>query len=127
MHEAQNHRSLPPFAIALPPWNSVLNLAECYLRYCDSQPLPLFHCDSFCSTFKDRDLEIIYSVLALASRYSSEPLIQQTALRDRLRYAQAAHQLVMNRILEGLVELSTMQTLCILSIVELNGLPLQST
>ncbi|KAH8890453.1 hypothetical protein GQ53DRAFT_721685 [Thozetella sp. PMI_491] len=103
---------------ALPPWEVMLILADDYLRYCDCQPLPVFYRETFCSTFPDRDPEVVYSVLALTMRYSDNPWARRNAARDCVKYRQAAHQIVLSRVLEGRVELSTIQALCLLSLIE---------
>ncbi|QQK39575.1 c6 zinc finger domain containing protein [Penicillium digitatum] len=51
-------------------------------------------------------------------RYSDDIWMRCNAVRESARYSQAAHQLVMNRITEGRVELSTLQALCLLSLTE---------
>lgn len=97
----------------------MLSAAELYLLYCDSQPLPLFHRDSFLGTLDSRDPEVIYAMMALSIRFS-ENLYRDTRELMRLvnSYAEVARSLVMNRISEGPVELSTLQCLCLLSLVD---------
>lgn len=103
----------------LPAWDQVLSAAELYLLYCDSQPLPLFHRDSFLGTLDSRDPEVIYAMMALSIRFS-ENLYRGTRELMRLvnSYAEVARSLVMTRISEGPVELSTLQCLCLLSLVD---------
>ncbi|KAJ9216558.1 transcriptional regulator family: Fungal Specific TF [Paecilomyces variotii] len=95
------------------------SLGELYLLYCDCQPLPLFHRASFMRTLGSRDPEVIYAILALTIRFSDETF---SADRDfstlANKYAEMARTLVMERVSEGPVELSTLQCLCLLSLVD---------
>ncbi|KAH8704171.1 putative C6 transcription factor [Talaromyces proteolyticus] len=104
----------------IPSWDRVLDIARSYLVYCDCQPLPLFHRQTFLRTLDERDPEIIYSILALALRYFSNPPLNDfddipTAAAS---YTEAARGLVTRRVLGGPVEISTLQSLCLLSIIE---------
>ncbi|OGE51462.1 hypothetical protein PENARI_c013G07522 [Penicillium arizonense] len=110
--------SRPSSSITLPPWEEILPIAELYLQYCESQPLPLFHRDSFLRTLQTRDSEIIFAMLALASRFScSHPnRTEPTSLVNG--YAEVSRGLIMKRVSEGPVELSTLQCLCLLSLVD---------
>lgn len=103
----------------LPSWEQVLSIAELYLLYCDSQPLPLFHKDSFLRTLEGRDPEVIYAMMALSVRFA-EDLYRDTNELVKLvnGYAEVARSLVMKRISEGPLELSTLQCLCLLSLVD---------
>ncbi|KAI9931235.1 hypothetical protein MW887_010897 [Aspergillus wentii] len=112
-----------PFALnsptPLPPWEKVQSIAELYLIYCDSQPLPLFHRDSFLGTLGSRDPEIIYAILALSIRFSDYSYRDTADLVNTVNgYAEVARGLVTRRISEGPVELSTLQCLCLLSLVD---------
>lgn len=103
----------------LPIWEKVVAIAELYLLYCDCQPLPLFHRGSFISSLERRDPEIIYAMLALSIRFDEESSQDNESLADLVNgYAEAARTLVIRRVLEGPVELSTLQCLCLLSLVD---------
>lgn len=103
----------------LPPWNTVLSIAELYLLYCESQPLPLFHRTTFVRTLGGRDPEITYAVLALSVRFSEDLYTNDDELVDMVNsYAEVARGLVTKRVWEGPVELSTLQSLCLLSLVD---------
>lgn len=103
----------------LPPWNTVLSIAELYLLYCESQPLPLFHRATFVRTLGGRDPEIIYAVLATSVRFSEGLYANDDELVDIVNsYAEVARGLVTKRVWEGPVELSTLQSLCLLSLVD---------
>ncbi|KAB8211736.1 hypothetical protein BDV34DRAFT_185163 [Aspergillus parasiticus] len=103
----------------LPTWENVLAIAELYMLYCDSQPLPLFHRDSFLSSLGNRDPEVIYAILALSVRFSEDQYRDANDLAARTSgYTEVARSLVMRRVSEGPVELSTLQCLCLLSLVD---------
>lgn len=110
--------SMPSSSITLPPWEEIIPIAELYLQYCDSQPLPLFYRDSFLSTIQTRETELLFAILALAFRfsYAHHNRADSTSLVNS--YAEVARGLVMKRVSEGPVELSTLQCLCILSLVD---------
>lgn len=102
------------------PWEKVVSIAELYLLYCDCQPLPLFHRATFLASLGQRDPEIIYAVLALTIRFCPPSFFQDTDDVSNLimTYAESARTLVIKRVLEGPVELSTLQCLCLLSLVD---------
>jgi hypothetical protein len=109
----------PRFTTVLPSWENVVHTAELYLLYCDCQPLPLFHRATFISSLPNRDPEVIYAILALAMRFSGRDRAQNSALFGQINsYAEVARKLVMKKVLEGPVEISTLQCLCLLSLVE---------
>ncbi|KAJ5477300.1 hypothetical protein N7539_007444 [Penicillium diatomitis] len=102
----------------LPPWEDVVEVAELYLLYCESQPLPIFHTSNFIGSLQTRDIEIVYAILALCLRFSSTHR-NAPDLPERVNgYAEVARALVMKRVSEGPVEISTLQCLCLLSMVD---------
>ena len=135
LHESANHvPEVPVLGVASPArlpafgvlsWPAVLSVAEDYLEYCESQPITLFHRGDFLTSLEKRDPEIVYSILALAMRFSRDPTVRRTAVRDSATYIQTAHRLAMDHITEGCVELSTIQTFCLLSLVEFYGTSLK--
>jgi hypothetical protein len=89
------------------------------LLYCDCQPIPLFHRASFLASLGQRDPEVIYVVLALAIRFCPQSFLQTENVSNLIKiYAESARTLVIKRVLEGPVELSTLQCLCLLSLVD---------
>ncbi|RAL11057.1 putative C6 transcription factor [Aspergillus homomorphus CBS 101889] len=103
----------------LPRWEKVLSIAELYLLYCDSQPLPLFQRESFLRSLPTRDPEIIYAIMALSVRFSDDEAARPEELPTLINgYTEVARGLVMKRVSEGPVELSTLQSLCLLSLVD---------
>jgi hypothetical protein len=115
---------MPSSSTPLPPWEEVIPVAELYLLYCDSQPLPLFYRDSFLSSLQTRETELLFAILALAFRfsYAYHNRADSTSLING--YAEVARGLVMKRVSEGPVELSTLQCLCILSLVDFTSMSL---
>lgn len=104
-------------------WETVLSVANLYLTYCESQPLPLFHRETFLASIGTRDPEVIYSILALGIRFSDEHQLNPRHLTSRISgYTEVARSLVMKRVLEGPVELSTLQCLCLLSLVDFTSM-----
>lgn len=69
------------------------------------------------ATLESRDREVVLAVTALALRFQdATDLLEQTELIHRC--ANAAGRLVMQRISSGVIELSTLQTLCLLALME---------
>lgn len=102
----------------LPPWDDIVASAELYLLYCDCQPLALFDRDSFIRTLESRDPEVLLSMLALASRFSDDPNVRANLTEIVKSYVEAARGLVIRRLSDGPIELSTLQSLCLLSLVD---------
>ena len=113
---ATNCNALPLLMLtSLPPWEAIRSIAMAYLTHCNYQPLPLFLPDMLLSTLKERNHELILAILALASRFVSNQADQIEG------YTATARSLVMQRVSNGPVELSTIQSLCILSLLEFNS------
>ncbi|KAL4877463.1 hypothetical protein BJY04DRAFT_198009 [Aspergillus karnatakaensis] len=110
-------------AFPYPPvrsWAAAVEISKTYLLLCDSQPLPLFYPDTFVSTFPNRSFEIVYGVLAVALRFADETTAATGSLPNGKECKQAAYHLAMSSISTGHIELSTLQTLCLLAIMEFN-------
>ena len=90
------------------------------MAYFDSQPLPVFHRQSFLQTLGDRDPEVLFAILALALRYTDK---LATGHRDQevAGYVEASRNIVSKKVFHGTVELSTIQALCLLSLVDFTG------
>ncbi|KAH8596170.1 hypothetical protein B0O99DRAFT_124949 [Bisporella sp. PMI_857] len=95
----------------LPTRERILAAAESYLLFCDSQPFPVFHRQSFLQTIHQRDPELQFAILALTSRFMEG----SEATND---YFECSRSMVMQRVCDGRVELSTIQSLCLLSLVD---------
>jgi hypothetical protein len=102
----------------LPSWEVVVATTELYLIYCDCQPLPLFERSTLVRTLRDRDPEILFSILALTIRFSGDPFFQENLSELTEKYSETARTMVIQRVSEGPIELSTLQSLCLLSLVD---------
>lgn len=94
--------------------------AELFLRYCHCQPLPLFSPGSFVATFAARDSEVRLCVAGISLRFDpdSRPRLGQEAPYNK--YLHSARALVMRRVTQGPVDLSTLQCLCLLALSDFN-------
>ena len=91
-----------------------------YLTWCHAQPLMLFREDTFLESLGSRDHGLLLAVQALALRFPPRTL--QPHRRQRLsEMAQASRRLAMEAVVNSEVELSTVQTLCLLSIIDFAG------
>jgi hypothetical protein len=86
--------------------------------YCDCQPLPLFRRKQFVEQFANRNPEVIFSVSALAIRFLDEDFSHQNRIDLAKGYAETARSIVSESIFGGRVEISTLQSLCLLSLVD---------
>lgn len=102
----------------LPAWDIILGAAETYLEYCDCQPLPLFQRSSFIRTLKNRTPEVLLSILAIALRFSQDQQSRSNHVRLISGYVEAARTIISKKVFDGTVELSTIQALCLLTIVD---------
>lgn len=80
---------------------------ELYFKYCHRQPIWLFERNEV-GDFADIPEELSCSILALTERYTEKG-------SDRQLYRESAKTLVMLRIANGTAELSTIESLCLLS------------
>ncbi|RDL36372.1 C6 transcription factor [Venustampulla echinocandica] len=110
--------NINPSETRLPSWEVIQTAAETYLLYCDCQPLPLFHRSTFIQTLRSRDGEVIFSLLALAARFLEDPALRASQVSSVHEYMEAARTIVSKKVFDGVVELSTIQTLCLLSLVD---------
>ncbi|KAJ5173148.1 hypothetical protein N7492_005741 [Penicillium capsulatum] len=91
---------------------------ELYLVYCNSQPLLLFPSGMSVTTLGKRDPELLAAMDALGTRFSGKS-VQETHIEAQIKQNQAkACQLAMARLASGNVELPTIQTFCLLSVLE---------
>lgn len=95
-------------------------VARAYLKYCECQPIPLFDETTFVQSLPDREPELVYSVFAMATRFCDNTQVPLPSLDQISHYCEAAYRLVMTRLIDGNVELSTLQTLCLLSLLYLD-------
>ncbi|EGX91795.1 hypothetical protein CCM_05952 [Cordyceps militaris CM01] len=108
--------NLSPSHLLMPKEN-LLAMGRLYLAWCHGQPIALFDPETFLDSLPFRDMELILSLQALSLRYPPSTLTPQK--REKLdAMERESRSAVMNRIASSAVELSTLQTLCILSMVE---------
>ncbi|KAK2612531.1 hypothetical protein QQS21_001469 [Conoideocrella luteorostrata] len=99
------------------PRENLLAMGRLYLTWCHAQPISLFNPDTFLQSLTFRDLELVLALQTLSLRYPPSTLTPQT--REKLdSMEKEARTIVMNCISNSEIELSTLQTLCILSMVE---------
>lgn len=106
---------------------AVLSASRLFLTYCNCQPLPLFHHESFFASTDARDIELLDAIQGLALRFSdggiTDPNIEQ-----QIRFlTESCRKRVMDRIANGTVELSTLQALCLLTLIEHTGIVIRAS
>ncbi|KAK7402680.1 hypothetical protein QQX98_011543 [Neonectria punicea] len=107
-------QSLPDTII---PDQALLEAGQLYLTWCHNQPIALFKEEDFASTLNDRDREVVLAIKSLSLRFPPGTL--STQKKEQLNVmAKAARRLVMDRVADGHVRLSTLQTLCLLSQID---------
>lgn len=101
-----------------PPESEIEAAAVLYLKFCDCQPLPLFSMHEWAEGLQLREPEVVLAVVALANRFDTA---EKTYLvTKRHLYMEQARSLVLQRLISGPIEISTIQTLCLLSLVYFN-------
>lgn len=106
----------------LPSWETLKEYALLYLKHCNYQPLPLFS-EALSDNLVSYDPELLLAIAALALRFKTDNLtIPSLPLSHTFEeYATPAKEMIMRRIAHGPVDLSTLQTLCLLSLAEFNS------
>ncbi|KAJ5292959.1 uncharacterized protein N7443_008912 [Penicillium atrosanguineum] len=100
------------------PRPSDLALINLYRIFCNFQPLPLFPREGSYASLASRDPELVLAMEALGVRFLGRG-VQDSQTNEQITFkTKMASQLVMARLTEGNVELSTIQTLCLLSMLE---------
>jgi hypothetical protein len=90
---------------------------QLFHTYCNFQPLPLFHHRSF-SASENRDQELILAMRALGLRFRGNGIADPGIDRQIRDWTEQSRRMVMARVTEGSMELSTLQTLCILTLID---------
>lgn len=99
---------------------SLRDLDHLYLTWCHNQPLAMFNKDTFAESLPERDHELILALQALAFRFPPGSLTPQRC--EQLgSMAKEARYIAMNRVTDGQVRPSTLQTLCLLSLIDFTG------
>lgn len=91
------------------------------MQFCNLQPLPLFPHDIAAATLEARDVELVLCLEALGVRFSSGGILEGEVTRQIQMKTEKASKAIMSRLLNGRVELSTIQTLCLISMLEFTG------
>ena len=94
--------------------------AKLYLQFCHCQPLPLFSPTQFVNTLGSREPEVRLCITGLSLRFDSYEGPGTSHQADVGEYLASARHLVMKRITGGHIELSTLQCLCLLALVDFN-------
>jgi hypothetical protein len=101
--------------------NSLMRAARLYLAFCNYQPLPLFSSGDFLENFMSRDTSLICVVQAIALRFDA---VSESSDSHLQKLVGRARSLVMNQITNGVLEVSSLQTLCLLALFEFScGVP----
>lgn len=109
-----------PLSFAIPPKDLVAEGISLYFQYCHKQPLWLFDMDGPFIPENHRS-EVILSMLSLALRYSNNILLDGRIDQICRQYVDSACSSVMLRISQGSVDLSTLQSLCLIALAEYTG------
>lgn len=70
------------------------------------------------ASLKSRSPEVLFSILALTARFSDHDFFRYNVDRCTNEYMEAAREIVMRSVFEGSVRLSTLQSLCLLSLLD---------
>ena len=99
---------------------NLLRAGRIYLQWCHNQPVGLFNTTTLLDSLTSRDEELRLALQALSCRFPPSNLDTPTH-RQMQEASRTARRIVYDRIADGDVALSTLQTLCLLSIVEFSG------
>ncbi|CEJ93545.1 hypothetical protein VHEMI09124 [[Torrubiella] hemipterigena] len=95
----------------------MLAMGRLYMSWCHAQPIMLFNPESFLASLEFRDRELLLAIQSFGYRYP--PGILSPQQRDQIALTEReAKNLVMDRIADSEIQLSTLQTLCLLSLSE---------
>ncbi|KAF5577038.1 polyketide synthase [Fusarium pseudocircinatum] len=94
----------------------LLRAGQLYQTWCHNQPIYLFHQEEFLNTLKYRDEELRLALKMLTYRFPPGHITpdKQEALKE---FSTSCRKLVTDRIYKGKIRLSTLQTLCLLSMI----------
>ncbi|EWZ36375.1 hypothetical protein FOCG_03567 [Fusarium oxysporum f. sp. radicis-lycopersici 26381] len=104
----------------LPPRDVLEDVVDAYFQYCHKQPLWLFNREDF-SSIQDCSEETLLTLLALASCHSKHPFFEGRLHELSQTYAQAAREGIMQQVGEGKVSITTIQSLCILTLANIQA------
>ena len=99
---------------------SLYEAIQLYFKWCHNQPITLFREDAFLESLKSRDYELLLALQALGLRFTENQATP--AMRERLDgMATLSRQRTMDCVVNGRVKLSTLQSLCLLSLIDMAG------
>lgn len=117
----QNHLQVAnTLPLGMPPNDIVEEAIALYFRYCHKQPLWLLDPDDLARPAECRE-EVVFGILTLALRYSDNPFLAGQTDQICRQYSEAARGLIMLRISEGKVDISTLQSLCLIALAQYIG------
>ncbi|KAL4786420.1 hypothetical protein BJX76DRAFT_118153 [Aspergillus varians] len=94
------------------------NAVRLFHTYCNFQPLPLFHHKSFFANSENRNPELLLAMQALGLRFSGNGIADPEINKLIKDWTEDSRRMVMTRVTEGSLELSTLQSLCILTLID---------
>lgn len=105
--------------VELPDSQTLRKAASLYLKYCHNQPLPLFVPRQFETRLLSLESEVRLCVCVAALRFETDFLTAYS--EEASSYIETARGLVLKKIITGRVELSTIQSLCLISLADWNN------
>lgn len=103
------------------PDGSDLSSIDMYRIFCNYQPLPLFPREVSSASLASRDPELVLAIEALGMRFLGKG-VKESRIEKQIKVkTKRAGKMAITRLAEGSVELSTIQTLCLLSFLEFTG------
>ncbi|KAJ5298101.1 hypothetical protein N7508_008350, partial [Penicillium antarcticum] len=99
----------------IPPTEVIFESFDLYRQYCHKQPLWLFD-ESDLLAPEIYSQEIMFGILGLALRYSNNPFVEGRVDELCQQYTEAARGIIMLKIARGGVQLSTIQSLCLIAL-----------
>lgn len=94
---------------------------DLYFTFCNSQPLSLFPCGACPDNIGRRDPELLLAMEALGLRFQGRGFKDSQIESEIQSKTKRSRQAVMSRLDDGAVELSTIQSLCLLSMLDYTG------
>lgn len=113
----QNGHRLP---VPMPPKHIITEGIALYFQYCHKQPLWLFDPEDLARPENCRN-EVVFGILSLSLCYSDSPALEGRTDEMCRQYAEAARSYAMLRIAQGNVNLSTLQSFCLIAMAEYIG------
>lgn len=99
-------------------------MIDLYFQFCHRQPLWLFEREELSSESSPDDMaeELVFSLLALTIRFSTTTYFDSRSHKKfAQRYGEVARAHIMFRIAQGAVQMSTIQSLCLLAFANFTG------